>query len=72
MTRKSRRGCGSLSSMAQSEKHVTLLLAAVEELTRERRASDDPRAKEEAEILAIFRSQLLDELVDPPPRAASG
>jgi hypothetical protein len=58
--------------MGPTDKQVTLLLTAVEELARERRASDDPRAKEEAEILAIFRSQLLDELVDPPPRAASG
>ena len=58
--------------MAQSEKHVTLLLAAIEELTRERRASDDPRAQEEAEILELFRSQLLDKLSDEPPRAANG
>ena len=58
--------------MAESEKHLTLLLAAVEELTRERRASDDPRANEEAEILELFRSQLLDKLGEEPPRAANG
>jgi hypothetical protein len=58
--------------MAESEKHVTLLLAAVEELTRERRASDDPRAKEEAEILELFRAQLLDKLAAEPPQAANG
>jgi hypothetical protein len=58
--------------MTQREKQVTLLLAAVEELTRERRASDDPAAKEEAEILELFREQLLNQLRGQPPSEAVG
>ena len=58
--------------MGQSEKQVALLLAAVEELTRERRASDDPTAREEAEILELFREQLLSQLRGEPPSEAVG
>jgi hypothetical protein len=47
-----------------SETQLVLLLQAVEELIAERQASPEPLVRHEAEILSIFRSQLLGQMGD--------
>ena len=45
-----------------TQTQLALLLQAVEEMISERQASPEPRARQEAEILEVFRSQLLDQI----------